>query len=74
MPTVQARITIHFIGRLSGALGVGCEGCERRTVTLPSPFTESEAKEAARVALYTPEGDSPAYEHVTVRSVAFNAG
>ena len=66
------RVTINFVGRLSGALGI-CYDCnERRTIQVPSPFTELEAKEAARVNLYEKQGDSPAYESVWVTSVAFN--
>jgi hypothetical protein len=68
----QVRVTVRFYGRLSGALGIGSEHVERRTITVPSPFTEEEAKEAARVNLYDRQGDSLAYEHVTVKSIAFN--
>lgn len=69
---IQVRVTIRFYGRLAGALGIGSEHVQRRTLTLPSPFTEAEAKEAARVNLYSKQGDSPAYEHVTVKAIAFN--
>ena len=72
MSTKKARITIRFEGRLLGAMGVTSCFVERRTVELPSPFTEQDARRAATKALYSAEGDSPAYDSVTVRSVAFN--
>ena len=68
----NARITIWFYGRLSGALGVCYDITERRTIQLPDEFTEAQAKEAARVNLYEKQGDSPAYERVTVKQIAFN--
>jgi len=70
MPT--ARVTIRFRGRQVGSPGAICDMEQRRTVTLPSPFTLDQAHEAARKALRYRQGDSPAYERVTVRSVAFN--
>ncbi len=70
--SIPARVTITFIGRLSGALGVCSEFNERRTIYLPSEFTYLEAKEAARQDLYYKQGDSPAYERVLVKNVAFN--
>ena len=66
------RITIKFFGKVSGALGICYDIIERRTVTVPSPFTEEEVKEEARKNLYYPQGDSPPYDHVTVTSIAFN--
>jgi hypothetical protein len=69
---MNARVTIRFTGKLSGALGIASDFVERRTLVLPSPFTEAQAQEAARVNLYDRQGDSPAYERVTVRSIAFN--
>ena len=72
MATSKVRVTITFTGRLSGALGVCSDFSERRIIEVPSPFTVAEANEVARVALYFSEGDSPAYERVTVRNVAFN--
>lgn len=68
----NARVTIWFYGRISGALGVGYDIMERRTIQLPDEFTEAQAKEAARVNLYEKQGDSPAYERVTVDRIAFN--
>lgn len=67
-----ARVTITFIGKQSGALGVCYEINARRTIKVPSPFTYEQAKEAARVALYEKQEDSCAYEGVMVKRVAFN--
>lgn len=67
-----ARVTIRHRSKLAGALGISDEHNDRRTIELPSPFTYAEAKEAARCALYYAQDDSPAYESVQVRSVAFN--
>lgn len=66
------RVTVRFCGAISGALGTTYPMERRRTIELPHPFTYLEAMEAAREALYLPEGDDPAYECVTVTSVAFN--
>ena len=69
------RVTVTFTGRLSGSLGICYECQQRRTLRrLPSPFTYDQAKEAARLALYYPEGDSPAYRsiHGPGLRVAFN--
>lgn len=68
----SARVTITFIGKQSGALGVCYEINARRTIKVPSPFTYQEAKEAARVALYEKQDDAYAYEGVLVKNVAFN--
>jgi hypothetical protein len=67
-----ARVTITFIGKQSGALGIRYEINARRNIKVPSPFTYEEAKEAARVALYEKQDDAYAYESVTVKNVAFN--
>ncbi len=68
----NARVTITFIGKRSGALGVCYEINARRTIQLPSQFTYLEAKEAAHVALYEKQDDMYAYEGVLVKNVAFN--
>jgi hypothetical protein len=68
-----ARITVRFHGRIQGALGVCYQMERRRTVTLPDVFTEAEAREEARKALYERDAmDTDAYENVRVTSVAFN--
>lgn len=68
----NARVTIWFTGRLSGALGVCYEIMERRTIQVPEEFTEADAKEAARKNLYYKQDTSPAYEKVLVHRIAFN--
>ena len=65
-------VTIRFSGKLSDALGISSRYSERRTISVSDEFTMDEAKEAARCALYYPEGDSPAYQSVMVYGVAFN--
>jgi hypothetical protein len=70
--TKEIRVTVTFIGKQSGALGVCYEINARRNIKVPSPFTYDEAKEAARVALYEKQDDMYAYEGVLVKSVAFN--
>ena len=66
------RVTIAFTGKESGALGYGGRHSTRRTIKVSDHFTEEEAKEAARKALYYPEGGDVAYESVCVRGIAFN--
>lgn len=66
------RVTIAFIGREAGALGVGSRHSARRTIEVPDEFTMEDAKEAARVALYYPGDDGVAYERVHVNGLAFN--
>lgn len=66
------RVTISFVGRVSGALGVSSSYSARRTIEVPDEFTMEEAKEAARVALYYPGDDGVAYERVHVNGLAFN--
>jgi hypothetical protein len=66
------RVTIAFIGRQAGALGVGSRYTARRTIEVPDEFTMEEAKEAARVALYYPGADGIAYESVYVKGLSFN--
>jgi hypothetical protein len=69
---ITTRVTITFVGRLAGALGVCYEMTRHRTIQVPREVTGLEAKEVARRALYYPEGDDPAYERVYVKEVAFN--
>lgn len=66
------RVTCSFHGRQAGALGVGyrIEGV-RRTIRIPVPFTEKEAQEMAREALYQ-KVDGMAYERVSNVHVTFN--
>ena len=66
------RVTIKFIGRQAGALGVTYPMERRRSISVPEHFTYEEALEAARTALYEKEGDDCAYENVHHTSVAFN--
>lgn len=66
------RVTIGFRGKRAGALGVTYHITARRTISVPESFTEEEAKEAARLALYSPDGEDGAYESVMVERVAFN--
>ncbi len=71
--TKKIRVTVTFVGKQSGALGVCYEINARRTIEVDSPlFTYDDAKEAARVALYEKQDDMYAYEGVWVKSVAFN--
>lgn len=69
---ITTRVSIRFIGRPKGALGVLSEVIRRRTIKVPNGFTVEEAKAAAQVALYEAEGDDVAWEHIAVKSVAFN--
>jgi hypothetical protein len=67
-----ARLTIRFIARPKGSKGLSDYHNERRTVTLPSPFTLEQAKEAARIACEHADHENPAWDRVRVVSVAFN--
>ena len=70
--THDVRVTITFIGKSVGALGICYEINARRTIKVPYHFTYGEAKEAARVALYEKQDDAYAYEGVIVKNVSFN--
>lgn len=70
--TNRIRVTVVFTGRLAGAIGIDHEITTQVNITVPSPFTEEQAKEAARVSLYEKDLDRAAYEHVTVRRIMFN--
>lgn len=72
---MKIRVTINFIGRQSGALGVCYEMNARRTIEVPDQFTMEDAMESARQALYYPdESDTHPYgfERVSVKQVMFN--
>ena len=72
MNAPTTRVGIYFTGRVALSLGTTEGFYDRRTVRLPAGFTEEQAKEAARLALYEPDGDSPAYDSITVTRITFN--
>lgn len=62
-------LKITFFGKIAGALGVGHQITAERCVEISEPYTAEQLAEAARVALYEKEGDSPAYQSVTIRDL-----
>lgn len=73
MSTTKIRVTCAFVGRQAGALGACFPHRDvRRTIEVPERFTEEEAREAARKALYEVQDGGFAYERVSCVRVAFN--
>ena len=75
--TVTPRVTITFHGKPVGSKERPRQHNIRRTITVPSPFTYKQAREAAFKAVQEPElnTDSPAYvvkQPGNVTNIAFN--
>lgn len=66
------RVSVSFVGRRAGALGIGSDFNRRRTIYLNCPFTEEEAVAAATRELYEPDETGEAFEWVSQVHVAFN--
>ena len=70
---VVARVSVKFVARQSGALGIVSDFNRRRTIYLWPAFSEEEAVEAARRELYEPDAETgEAFERVSQVHVAFN--